>query len=166
MRTVNSRFIETPTRRRLLVSHDFTRHPQNPVSAITMAAADACAPHTIGATCGNSMVRVAIKHFQDEDALFDDSEIAKIFPYAHSVEILRTRVARANVRAAAMLEIERLRDKIQQRAALLEEEIPSGVLAKADLLEDTDPETLLAEVEAIAEEKVTEAEIIREMEAA
>lgn len=152
---LSSRFVETPTRRRLLVSHDFTRDPANPVSAITRAAADACAPYTIGAISEGAMVRVAIKYFQDEEALFVDEEIASIFPGSHSVEVLRTRVARANVRAARMLEIERLREKIEARAALLEEEIPPGVLAKADALEDTDPETLLAEIEENADEEPT-----------
>lgn len=152
---LDSRFIETPTRRRFLVSHDFTRDPADPVSAITRAAADACAPFTIGATSEGAMVRVAIKYFQDKEALFDDEEIARIFPGSHSVEILRTRVARANVRAARMMELERLRDKIEQRADLLEEEVSPGVLAKADALEDTDPETLLAKIEADADEPLT-----------
>jgi DNA repair exonuclease SbcCD nuclease subunit len=149
---LQSRFIETPTRRRLLVSHDFTRHDLNPVSAITRAAAEICAPHTIDATAKEAMVRVAIKYFQDEEAKFSDDEIARIFPNAHSVEILRTRIARANVRAARMLEIERLRDKIEQRAELIGEPIPTGVLEAADMLEDMAPETLLAEIEAEIDE--------------
>ncbi len=147
------RFIETPTRRRLIVSHDFTRYPANPVSAITVAAADACAPYTIGATVEGAMVRVAIKFYQDEEAIFDDMEIGlpDVFPGAQSIEVVRTRVARANVRAARMLEIERLREKIEQRAAMSGELVPAGVLDKADALEDIDPESLLAAVEAEAD---------------
>lgn len=145
---VVSRFIQTPTRRRLVVSNDFTRNPGDPIEMITRAASDACTPGTIGDICDGAMVRVAIKFFQDEEAMFDDEGIARIFPGAYSVDVVRNRIARANVRAARMLEIERLAEKVAQRAELMGEELPSGVLAKADMLEDVDPETLLLDVES------------------
>ena len=104
-----------------------------------------------------AMVQARIKYFQDEEARFDDATVGSVFPGAHSIEIQRTRIPRANVRSARMLEIERLRAKIEERAEITGEPIPPGALEAADMLEDMDSEALLRAVEALADGEELEA---------
>ena len=150
---LSSRFIETPTRRRALIKYDFTLPEavdENPVEALTAATIKATSYEPTDSIFDSAMVRFQIKFFQDEEARFDDESIRGIFPGAHSVDVVRTRIVRANVRSTRMLELERLSAKIEERAEVTGEKLPDGALAMADMIEDMEPEEFLRFIEEMA----------------
>ncbi len=120
---VESRFIETPIRKLMRKSEDFTDKPFNGVTVLWP---------TDGA-----FVRHDITVFQDDAAKIDKEAIrqAYINAGAADADIRIIRVPRQTVRSEAVLKVNTLRDKIKAMAELREETVSESVLQKADLLE-------------------------------
>ncbi|MFH1984809.1 MAG: hypothetical protein ABIL58_23455 [Pseudomonadota bacterium] len=140
------KFIQTPTRRRIMVVKDFTSSGlDDPAAALAekLPAAD-------DDILTGSMVQARVKYYRDDAVKLGDETIRSAFPGAE-VDIARHPVDRENTRSTKLTEVDRLRDKIQARAELTGEPIPDGALAAADLLEDHDAETVIEAVEAIAD---------------
>lgn len=120
---LTSTFHKTPTRKLAKVKFDMTNgHP--PMEKIAE-----------GLDVTGAFVRIELKIYQDEVDALDAQRIRDLFSDAQDVDLRIQPVPRETVRAATLLELQRLRDKIKEMALLREEEVPESILAKADMLE-------------------------------
>jgi DNA repair exonuclease SbcCD nuclease subunit len=139
-----SRFIETPCKRLARFSKDFTsgdpisflhdyEEPENRVPAGHFDGVD---------------VRLELRVWQDEAGKIDKAAIEAFYKSAGAldVDIRIVRVPRETVRAAEVLRVDRLRDKISEMAALKDEAVPGQVLIKADLLEAVVSDELIGQL--------------------
>lgn len=132
-----SKFIETPARKLATISVDLCdtdlmeRNRVLPDDEI------------MGAS-----VKVDLDVWQDEASMVNPDQIKEYYlkSGAESVEINLISKPRENVRSQRVLELESLRDKVKERAALNREEVPAEILAMCDRLETETPDEILAEV--------------------
>jgi DNA repair exonuclease SbcCD nuclease subunit len=138
---VESDFIETPVNRRIRLKLDFTEEGRD-IRDVDwpreFEAATQGAPQPLEGMYNKAIVRIDIKLYQDEVARIDEEAI---FGYLNSegvedVQINLQRVPRAAVRSARIIEVTRLREKLTERARILEEPISDEILDKADQLDD------------------------------
>jgi exonuclease SbcD len=139
---VTSRFKETPTRKLIKISKDFTsrNHIEEANELIEIASNDYD-------DIDGAFIRVELKCYQDEAGKLDKAAITAIFDGAADVDIriIRIiRVPRENVRSAHILKLVTLRDKILEMARLKSELVPDSVLMKADFLENMMPDMVLS----------------------
>lgn len=130
---LTSRFIPTPSTKRLRINNDFTE--ENGLTDITM-------PDGIQ----GAIIRHDIKVFQDEAVKIDAEQIRQKFITggANEVEINIIRIPRGNTRSKTILTLDRLRDKLIEKATLNGGEIvPESILIKADLLETETSERIV-----------------------
>ncbi len=137
---LTSDFVETPTRKMLRIDHDFTidgGYADLDISLYTYSREELT----------GAMVRFDAKVFADEYEKIDRAGIKGFYESAgaDSVDLQIVRVPRENVRSRRIIELDRLRDKVEERAAIKEETVPKSILAKADLLETTAPDRLIAQ---------------------
>ncbi len=134
------RFILTPTRQKLTIREDFTK------ADIGTADGFIC-DYIFGnsESLKDSFIKVEFKVWQDEAGQINQSEIERSFlsSGAARVDINLIRIPRETVRAARVLTMDRLRDKIVEMAALRMEDVSDSILAKADLLETTNQDELI-----------------------
>jgi hypothetical protein len=95
-----------------------------------------------------SIVRLEIKAWQDEADTLDLQAIRAALAAAQDVDIRLQRVPRETVRCTKLLELQTLRDKLQEMAVLRNEEVPETILAKADMLETMQPEEIYGRLAA------------------
>lgn len=120
---IESRFVETPTRKLIRISDDFVK---------SETSGDRSAEAVKGAH-----VRLDITVYQDEAAIIDKERIEEGYLAlgAESVKINIIRIPRETVRSESVLKVNTLRDKIKAMAELRGEVVSESVLTKADLLE-------------------------------
>lgn len=109
----------------------------------------------------NTIVRMEIKVFQDQDGLIDQDAIKEYFDGigVREFRLDITRIPRANVRSKAILDADRLSEKLKLRAEIINDDVPEKVLRRADMLQDTEPDTLMEVVtKAITERRISEDE--------
>ena len=124
---VSSIFHETPCKKLVRLQADL----RDRTTADFMD--DAC-----DADISHGVVRIDFTAWQDEAAAINKAAIVETLTElgAVSVDIRITPVPRVTVRAASVLSAERLRDKIERRAELVEEELDRAIGDLADQLED------------------------------
>jgi len=130
MYKITSRFIETPCQQLMRYAFDMT--------------AGCVVEFPFGCPSG-ATVRVDITTWQDEVAAINKAAIIGTLTDlgALSVDIRVTPVPRVTVRAASVLAAERLRDKIKERAELVEDVLDPAIYTMADNLEDMPVDKLL-----------------------
>lgn len=138
-----SLFIETPTVKKLTIREDFTKEEN-------FAELDAVLYSYGPDDLKDAHVKVEFKIWQDEQSInkVNIEEFLKTGGAEHVIVNL-IRIPRETVRAANVLKLSSLRDKIQEMAALRLEEIDIEVLRKADLLESSSPDELLQVVKGV-----------------
>ena len=132
-----SLFIETPTKQKLTIREDFTKDENiDDLDAILYS----YGPDELK----DAHIKVEFKIWQDEQRI-NKSDIDDFFKSAgvEHVIVNLIRVPRETVRAANVLKLSSLRDKVQEMAALRLEEIDPAILEKADLLETTTADELV-----------------------
>jgi len=130
---VESRFIETPTRKLVKITADITtgtfdREPKEDVTG--------------------AFVRLEIKTWQDEAAKIDRAELERAYlaAGAAAIDIRIVRVPRETVRSTAILKLTSLRDKIVELAGVRGETATASILAKCDFLESVPSEDIIKSV--------------------
>lgn len=120
---VESRFIETPTKRLERLTSDYTTSPFIGVA--------------IQAFTTGSYIRHDMTCWQDEASKINKEELRKAYIDAGAIDadIRIIRVPRQTVRSESVLKVNTLRDKIKAMAELRGETVSESVLQKADLLE-------------------------------
>jgi exonuclease SbcD len=131
---LDSKFHRTPARKLIKLKTDLT----NGGRSVESMMADGAWEYDIA----GAFVRLEIKAWQDEADLLDLSAIRAALGAAQDVDIRLQRVPRETVRSAHLLELQALRDKIQEMALLRKEDVPEAILAKADMLETLDPDEI------------------------
>ena len=128
-----SRFIETPCKKMVRLSHDLT-----PV--LTETEKSDLYYHEHGEVAG-AHVRLDLTIWQDEAGTLDKQEIEKHYLSlgAESADIRIIRVPRVTVRAESVLKAETLPDKIARMAEIRGEIVSAGVLVKAAEIENAQP---------------------------
>lgn len=137
---LKSKFILTPTRQKITIREDFTK------ADIETADGFIC-DYIFGNSelLEGSFVKVELKIWQDEAGQINQAELERSFLSAGAarVDINLIRIPRETVRAARVLTMDRLRDKLVEMAALRDESVSDAILAKADLLESTNHDELI-----------------------
>ena len=133
-----SRFIETPTRKLIKISRDFTT--RNDIEDIGFFLMNQSNQQDID----GAYIRVELKVYQDEAVKINKAEIETILAGAAEVDIRIIRIPRENVRSAQILKLSTLRDKLQEMASLKAESVPDSILAKADFLENMPADQVMA----------------------
>lgn len=120
---VESRFIETPTKRLERLTSDYTTSPFIGVA--------------IQAFTTGSYIRHDMTCWQDEASKINKEELRKAYIDAGAIDadIRIIRVPRQTVRSESVLKVNTLRDKIKAMAELRGGTVSESVLQKADLLE-------------------------------
>jgi DNA repair exonuclease SbcCD nuclease subunit len=120
---VESRFIETPTRRLVRIAEDLVN--EIPCKDFDME------------IIKGAYVRVDFTVYQDEASKIDKQQQIDFYKGfgALDVDIRIIRVPRQTVRSESVLKVNTLRDKIKAMAELRGETVSESVLQKADLLE-------------------------------
>ncbi len=131
---IESRFIETPTRKLCRVSADYTKAPL-PEKCEDFAYQ--LTSEIISSECEGASVRCDFTVWQDEAALIPKEEIKQLYLDAGAIDadIRIIRIPRETVRSEAVLKVNSLRDKIKAMADLRGETVSESILQKADLLE-------------------------------
>lgn len=124
-RTLISQFHETPARKLIKLKTDLTNGGRSVEAMMADGEYD----------IEGAFVRLEIKVWQDEADALDLQAIREALSQAADVDLRIQRVPRETVRAAKLLELQRLRDKIREMALLRKEQVPETILAKADMLE-------------------------------
>jgi len=132
---LSSRFIETPTRKLIRISHDFTQDDGDGFPSKCKKVFDNMA---------GAIIRVEMKVYQDDAIKIEKDKIISIFEGAAEVDVRIIRIPRENVRSAHILKLFTLREKIQEMASLKSETVPGSILAKADFLENMTTDQVLA----------------------
>ena len=130
---LSRRFIKTPTRKLAKYSHNLIEDPYLcPMPEIEK----------------DSIVRLEYTIYQDQAVMIDREGIEKDYKDAGAkeVDIRIIRVPRENVRSEKIIQLTTLRDKIQERARLENEEISESILSKADQLEESKPDDIINSV--------------------
>ncbi len=133
-----SRFVLTPTRQLLKIREDFTKSDIREVDAVVHS----YEPEDLK----GAYIKVEFKVWQDEAGKINQAELERSFLEAGAAraDIDLIRIPRETVRAARVLTLDRLRDKVEEMASLrLEGTVDDEILEKADLLETTTQEELL-----------------------
>ena len=144
MYNINSRFIKTPSRKRIKLSEDLTGAgvlaDETGIPLMEMLLAGD-APVDVK----DAIVRIEFKIFQDEAAKINTNEIkaSLISSGAKEVDIRVIRIPRENVRSQKLLRLTSLRDKLIEMAALKNETVPASILEKADRLEAEDADKIV-----------------------
>ena len=133
---IESKFIKTPSRKRIKLSEDLTGSQDLtdlagiPLMGMLLAGD---APVDVK----DAVVRVEFKVFQDEAAKINTDEIktSLMSSGAKEADIRIIRVPRENVRSQKILKLTSLRDKLCEMAKLKQEVVPASILEKADHLE-------------------------------
>jgi len=141
MYQIKSRFIETPCRKLTRLKMDFTDKDEGALELdLVLYSLD---PEEIE----GASIRIDFKVWQDQAGEIDKEAIRKFYMEgdhkAAEVDVRIIRVPRVTVRSAAVLKVDRLRDKLKAMAELKGEEVCETLLAKADQLEDNQPDELL-----------------------
>ncbi len=135
-----SRFIKTPSRKRIWIKHDFTA--VNRDNVIDIDNIICCHPRKDYA---GAVVRVDLKCYKDQLAQVPAaSEINTFFESAGArrIEVNITKIARETVRSQAVVKAATLADKIKVMASLRQETLSDRIIEKANDLEKWSPEEL------------------------
>lgn len=128
---IESAFIRSPARKLVRIKADFTKEEPKPLPT----------PEDVD----GAAVRIDITVWQDEREQINKQGLEETFlsAGADTVSVHITIVPRQNVRAASVLQVERLRDKVKARAEMTGDEVSESILAKCDLIEDEPREVVL-----------------------
>lgn len=138
-----SRFITLPCRNLIKISEDFTNDGDD------LREMDSLFYGYEKEEIEGANVSIKLKFWADESNMVNVENIKKFFMSAgaNRVDVRCIRGHRGNVRAARVLELSRLRDKVLEQATLRGEQVAESVLIKADSL---DQETREQIVNAVA----------------
>ena len=139
---IKSEFIETPSLKMIRLSHDFTQGDGfKDLDMVLYTYSDD--------VINGAVIRLDIKAYQDEVEKIDKKKIEEFFDGAGALgTIIQTiRIPRVNVRSKRLLDMESLRDKLIERAALNDnQEVRESILDKADQLDAELPEKIIERI--------------------
>lgn len=154
---VKSRFIETPCKKTIRLSDDFSALENDHRGGMTITECLIAGEAVTIPDVAGTYVRHEIKVWQDEMALVDKGKIRDFYLGAGAIEadIRIIQIPRDKVRSEKVLAAARLRDKLVAMAEAKGETLPDSILVKADMLENMQPEDVLNTItgEKIAERK-------------
>lgn len=129
---VESRFIETPTRKLIRFNFDLTDE-----FADYLSLNDRLLKENYEEAVKGAFVRMDVTVWQDKASEIDKEATKEycVSAGALDVDIRIIRVPRQTVRSESVLKVESLRDKLVAMAAIKEETVPESILTKADDLE-------------------------------
>ena len=140
-----SEFIQAPTRKLVKLDHDFTKSEGiEDLDAILYSHAQE--------TLQGAHLRVEFRLWQDQREQVNKEQIESFFLSAgcESVDIHIVSVPLQNVRAGRVLQVERLRDKIEARAEIVGDSVDESVLEKCDVIEEEARETIIKKAKEAA----------------
>jgi len=131
---LTSEFITTPTTKRIRFDADLT----DTTKEVPMTSYQ-------GGDYKDALIRLDFKVFTDEVSIIDQDAIRKFFEGegAKQVDINIARIPRINARSSRLLEIDALREKVQEHAKIKDEAVSESILAKADRLDNEHPDTII-----------------------
>lgn len=143
MYTIESRFIKTPSKKRIKVSEDLTI--AGIMDGINTTVLD-FTPNEIT----DAHLKIEYRVYQDEAVKIDLDKIKEMYfaQGAKDIDIALVRIPRENVRSEKLLTLSTLRDKLVEMASLQGKTLSDAILAKADDLESSTPEQIIAEAKA------------------
>jgi exonuclease SbcC len=141
--SLESRFIETPTRKLIKLDADLTEDCAFEELDITLYSESAD-------NLKDAHLRIELKVYQDEAQKVDTERIKNFFLSggAKEVDVKLIRVPRENVRSKNILKLSTLREKLVEQAKLKKETVSEPILAKADLLETEPSDKIITSVAA------------------
>jgi len=134
---LDSTFIETPARKRITLRLDYTNEDGYP---------ELSGPLTEDAD--GAYIKIVADVWQDEADSIDFEPLTELLNEngAEKVDIQINRKPRENVRSERILKLDSLRDKVEERAKLADDDLPDGVLDKCDLLEGSTVDEIIEDV--------------------
>lgn len=137
---VESRFIETPTKKLIRVAENHAREEEKDEYGLSSKSIDDLGYALYSFSnedLNGAYVRADITVWQDDAAKIDKEQIKQFYISggALDADIRLIRVPRQTVRSESVLKVNTLRDKIKAMAELRGETVSESVLQKADLLE-------------------------------
>lgn len=144
---INSRFIQTPSTKLIKLAEDLTGVGDLADTA-GLPLMDILLSKKSFNDVQDAKIKVELKVFQDEASKVNTEELKEAFMSkgAKGVDIQLVRMPRENVRSQKILQLETLRDKLIEMAALNNSVVPGSILAKADLLEAEEADKIIQEV--------------------
>jgi DNA repair exonuclease SbcCD nuclease subunit len=145
-----SQFIQGPSRKMVKLSHNFTLNEEGLLEFD--ATMDLMMHGLIVEEAAGSHIRIELQAWQDEREMIDREKIEKFFlsAGAESVDVRIIPVPRQNARAKKVLEVRRLREKIEARAEITGDNLTDGILQKCDAIEETAREDLISGIKEVA----------------
>jgi len=133
-----SRFVETPARKLLKISEDFTGELGTLELGMVL---HSYSPDDLR----DAHIKIDFKLWQDDAGKINQAELERSLIDAGAVQVTINliRVPRETVRCAKVLTLNSLREKVQEMASLRLENVSEGILGKADLLESMDETELM-----------------------
>ena len=130
---LSSRFVETPTRKLVKWDEDFTKAPIGEEFIFNTEQVE------------GAHLKLDFRVWQDEAGQINQAELERslLDAGAVKVDINLIRIPRETVRCARVLQMETLREKVTEMAALRLEEVSEEILTKADLLETMNEDELV-----------------------
>jgi DNA repair exonuclease SbcCD nuclease subunit len=144
-RLIGSEFIEAPTRKLIKVAHDYTvKDIDTELMPLIKGYSDEDAQ--------GAHIRVEFKIWQDQRDRIDKEKLRGILLNlgAAEADIQVVTVPRQNVRAARVLQVERLRDKVQARAEIVGDTVPESILEKCDAIEAESRDEIMKKIKRAA----------------
>lgn len=147
-----SAFFKTPSIKRVRMLWDFTKDGFEDLDAFLYAYSRE--------ELQGVKVRFDCKVYVDEADRVPAEQIKEFFESAgaQSCVVEKIRIPRVQARSSRIVELERLRDRIVERAQLINEsKVPESILLKADMLEDQSIEQITANLKKLKEAAENEA---------
>ena len=132
-RLYDSEFVKTPARKLVKWDEDFTKIPAGEEFIFD------------NDQVAGAHLKLDFKVWQDEAGKINQAELERTLLEAGAVkvDINLIRIPRETVRCAKVLQLDTLREKVQEMASLRLEEVSDDILVKADLLETTNEDELM-----------------------
>lgn len=150
----NARFIETPHKKSIRLSDDFSVSENDHRGGLTITDCLISGEGVIIPEVTGTYIRHEIKVWQDEAGLVDKNAIKDFYLRAGAIDadIRIVRVPRENIRSKKVLTVTKLRDKLVALAESRGETVPESILLKADMLENMTEEEIIKIVTGRKEE--------------
>jgi len=148
LRPVESRFIETPSRK--LVKAEIDLIGKSPLSHTCLAS---YILDEIGIDhIKDASVKIEIKVYQNDVEKIDKKQIEETLiedGSAADVDVHPIIIPRVNVRSEKILHLETLPDKLKEMARLNEDTVPDAILSKAHILETQTHEDIIKQIKEL-----------------
>lgn len=142
---MDSEWHELPTRKLIKVNHDYT------VKDINYEIEPLIGDYSDG-DIQDAHVRIEFKVWQDQRDRIEKDRFRDIVlkKGAAAAEIQIVSVPRQNIRAARVMQVESLRDKLEARAEIVGDTVPESIMEKCDVIETDNREAIIKKAKEAA----------------